>query len=378
VLHDANSTGSGSNDKHSNIISTHSSCQATTSTTATGSSSSSSSSNSRCYCCGSEIISSCYGVDDLACLPTELLARVLALLPLHDRMVSCAAACRALQAAALAASADLVAPDLLDQRADAFTAWLAKPANASALRRMYVNSGVPDTWSHIVERGSLGTSWNSLGQLQSLDLAHIVLQPGDVSTQQQETAAGSAAETSNANDSDSSSSTGGVTAGSGSGSGGASSGTHERITINSGGAFDLDSLLHPLAGSTVNSSSSTGPAESSSSSSGGFSSLPAPVNAGSSNSSSGTVNNSSTTGPANNSSSIGLSGMRLLSGSGSTLANSTGGSSRSSSCSSCNPLTALHPWSASAYATATSHHALVWGSASLLHGQLCSSSRSQQ
>jgi hypothetical protein len=119
VLHDSSSTGSDKNSHQSNLIHTSSSCPSTTSTAATSaaafnSSTGGSSSNS------SEISSSCYAVDNLACPPRDLLARVLSLLPLPDRLVSCAAACLALQAAALA---DLVVPFLTKQQhADAFAA----------------------------------------------------------------------------------------------------------------------------------------------------------------------------------------------------------------------------------------------------------------
>jgi hypothetical protein len=296
------------------------SCPATSSTTAGASNS-------------SEISSSCYGVDNLACLPSDLLAQVLSLLPLADRLRSCAVACRALQAAAFEASSGLVVRVLTKQQhADAFAAWIAKPANGSALLQLNVNCGILEllllpAYKHQVTPVSIAMPWRNFGQLQSLQLVYMVLQPGGVSTQQQESPASGVADPNS--DSGGASDNSITAAGALAQSSSSSSSSAAAVTAgsdNSGGAFDLNSLLGPLA---VNSSSTAGDANSNSNSR-NLTSLPAPV-IGSSGHSSSSGSGSGTFGAAtSNSSSRGL---------GSLPAPVIIGSSSSSS--SNNPLTAL-------------------------------------
>jgi hypothetical protein len=102
-------------------------------------------------------------------LPIDLLAGVLRLLPLQQRIGSCSLVCRSWRAAAALATPELAAINT-QETADALCAWLSGHGS-SGVRHLNVQS------NNHQERLEFSMPWQQLGQLQSLRLKMVAL-PG--------------------------------------------------------------------------------------------------------------------------------------------------------------------------------------------------------
>jgi hypothetical protein len=105
-------------------------------------------------------------------------AELLGCFPLKDRFGSCALTCRALQAAAIAATHEFTLPDLVQQHADAVTSLIVKHSNT------HKHVSMKGAWGE--DDPDLALPWDNLNQLLSLQLQKLiqsVKQPGNSSEQ---------------------------------------------------------------------------------------------------------------------------------------------------------------------------------------------------
>jgi hypothetical protein len=123
---------------------------------------------------------------NMAAIPAllyEVLVQVFSNLSLQDCLDSCALACRAFKAAAVAAAAtieiNLAEVTRWQQRATDLLAWLAKHNNAS-VQRLVITAAedrqLPEWCWQLQEPPQLDIPWSSLRQLQSLKLTELALQ----------------------------------------------------------------------------------------------------------------------------------------------------------------------------------------------------------